>query len=34
MLDEMMKTNSDIYKVELGEQPPFVFEDPRFKNKP
>jgi hypothetical protein len=34
MLDEMMKTNYDIYKVELGEQPPFVFDDPRFKNKP
>ena len=34
MLDEMMKTNYDIYKVELDGQPPFVFDDPRFKNKP
>ena len=34
MLDEMMKTNYAIYKVWLGEQRPFVSEDPRFKNKP
>jgi hypothetical protein len=31
MLGEMMKTNYDIYKVFLGERPPFVFDDPRFK---
>ncbi|MBI5818901.1 MAG: beta-galactosidase [Verrucomicrobia bacterium] len=31
MLDEMMKTNYDIYKVFLGERAPFVFDDPRFK---
>jgi len=30
MLAEMMKTNYDIYKVEMGERPPFVFDDPRF----
>jgi hypothetical protein len=34
VLDEMMKTNYGIYKVELNGQPPFVFDDPRFKNKP
>ena len=34
MLSEAMKTNYDIYKVELGERPPFVFDDPRFKTKP
>jgi hypothetical protein len=34
MLDEMMKTNYDIYKVEFGEQRPFVFDDSRFRNKP
>ncbi len=31
MLDEMMKTNADIYKVFFGEREPFVFDDPRFK---
>jgi hypothetical protein len=31
MLEEMMKTNYDIYKVFLGERSPFVFDDPRFK---
>lgn len=31
MLEEMMKTNYDIYKVWLGEKAPFRFEDPRFK---
>jgi hypothetical protein len=31
MLEEMMKTNYDIYKVFLGERAPFVFDDPRFK---
>ncbi len=30
MLTEMLKTNCDIYKVFLGERPPFVFDDPRF----
>ena len=30
-LAEMMKTNYDIYKVWLGERPPFVWDDPRFK---
>ena len=30
MLEEMLKTNSDIYKVFFGERPPFVFDDPRF----
>lgn len=29
-LTEMMKTNYDIYKVWLGERPPFVWDDPRF----
>jgi hypothetical protein len=31
MLEEMMKTNYDIYKVFFGERPPFVFDDARFK---
>ncbi|MFA6561514.1 MAG: beta-galactosidase [Verrucomicrobiia bacterium] len=31
MLGEMTKTNYDIYKVFLGERPPFVFDNPRFK---
>jgi hypothetical protein len=30
MLNEMTRTNYDIYKVWLGERPPFVFDDPRF----
>jgi hypothetical protein len=30
MLEEMLKTNSEIYKVFFGERPPFVFDDPRF----
>ena len=30
MLAEMMKTNDNIYEVELGKQPPFVWDDPRF----
>jgi hypothetical protein len=30
MLEEMLKTNYDIYKVFFGERPPFVFDDPRF----
>ena len=30
-LAEMMKTNYDIYKVWLGERPPFAWDDPRFK---
>jgi hypothetical protein len=30
MLAEMMKTNYSIYQVELGEQSPFVFDNPRF----
>ncbi len=30
-LAEMMKTNYDIYKVWLGERPPFARGDPRFK---
>lgn len=33
MLEEVMKTNYDIYKVWLGEKPPFVWEDARFKVK-
>ena len=34
LLDEMVKTNYDIYKVWLGEQSPFVFDNPRFKDAP
>ena len=34
LLDEMVKTNYDIYKVWLGERPPFVFDNPRFKGVP
>ncbi len=30
MLNEAMKTNYDIYRVELGQRAPFVFNDPRF----
>jgi hypothetical protein len=30
MLAHMMRTNYDIYKVAMGERPPFVFDDPRF----
>ncbi len=30
MIEEMMKTNYSIYEVELGEKPPFAFDDPRF----
>ena len=30
MLEELIKTNYDIYKVFLGERVPFVYEDPRF----
>jgi len=29
-LEEMMKTNYDIYSVVLGKRPPFHFDDPRF----
>jgi hypothetical protein len=29
-LEEMLKTNYDIYKVFFGERAPYVFEDPRF----
>ncbi len=31
MLDEMVKTNSTIYELLLGEKKPFVWDDPRFK---
>jgi hypothetical protein len=31
MLQEVMKTNYDIYKVMLGERAPFVWDDARFK---
>ena len=34
VLEEMMKTNYDIYRVWLGERAPFVFEDARFRNVP
>jgi hypothetical protein len=34
MLDEAVKTNYDIYRVWFRERPPFVFDDPRFKNTP
>ncbi len=34
MLDEMVKTNYDIYRVWFRERPPFVFDDPRFRNVP
>jgi hypothetical protein len=34
MLEEAIKTNYGIYDVLLGKQPPFVFDDPRFKNTP
>jgi hypothetical protein len=34
MLEEAMKTNYDIYRVWLGERPPFAWEDARFKNAP
>jgi hypothetical protein len=30
MLEEMLKTNYDIYKVFFGGRPPFVFDDSRF----
>ena len=30
MLEEMLKTNYDIYQVFFGERSPFVFDDPRF----
>jgi hypothetical protein len=30
MVEEMAKTNHNIYAVELGEQPPFVYNNPRF----
>lgn len=33
LLEEMSKTNYDIYKVWLGERKPFVFNDPRFVQK-
>jgi hypothetical protein len=33
MLEEVMKTNYDIYKVYLGEKAPFVWDDARFKVK-
>ncbi len=31
MLEEVVKTNHDIYRVWLRERPPFAFDDPRFK---
>ena len=31
MLEEMMKTNYDIYQVWLGERAPFALDDPRFR---
>lgn len=31
MIEEMIKTNYDIYPVFFGQRPPFVFDDPRFK---
>ena len=34
MLEEVMKTNYDIYKVQFGERPPFSWSDPRFKVTP
>jgi len=34
MLDEVVKTNHEIYRVWFRERPPFVWEDPRFANKP
>jgi len=33
-LEEMMKTNYSIYQVWLGEQQPFTFDHPKFKNAP
>lgn len=30
MLGHMAKTNYDIYAVQLGERPPFVFDNPRY----
>ena len=30
MLAEMMKTNDTIYQVELGQRPPYVFDNPQF----
>ena len=30
MLDEATKANADVYKVLLGEQAPFAYEEPRF----
>jgi hypothetical protein len=33
MLQEMMKTNGDIYRVWTGERAPFSWNDPRFKGK-
>jgi hypothetical protein len=34
MLEEVVKTNHDIYRVWLGEREPFAFDDPRFKPVP
>jgi hypothetical protein len=34
MVEEVAKTNHDIYRVWFRERPPFVFDDPRFKNTP
>jgi len=34
LVDEMLKTNYDIYKVWMGEKAPFVCENPKFKNTP
>ena len=34
MLDEVVKTNHEIYRVWFWERPPFAFEDPKFANKP
>jgi hypothetical protein len=30
MLDEMMKSNYSIYQVELGQQPPYIYDNPQF----
>ena len=32
MLDEVIKTNFDIYQVLVGRRPPFEYAAPRFKN--
>jgi hypothetical protein len=32
MVEEMAKTNHAIYRVLLGEQPPFVYDNPRFQD--